>query len=104
MATIKKEVKERARQWLQDVNTEFDTLSQRLRAKWYDWWKLYRTFENEMKLPGQSNVFIPKIFEIIEKKAPAIVKHNPKFIVTPRVNEASEAIGIVRETIDYWWY
>lgn len=101
---IDKKKKERARQWLQDVNNEFDTLTNRLRAKWLDWWKIYRLFENEMKMPGQSNLFIPKVFEIIEKKVPLVVKHNPKFIVSARTNEASETIGIIRETLDYWWY
>lgn len=104
MAKIKPEIKKRATKWLQDVNAEFDTLNNRLREKWLDWWEMYRTFENQMKAPGQSNVFIPKIFEIIEKKAPAIVKHNPKFVVSARIPAAGEVTGIARETLDYWWY
>jgi len=104
MSKIKSDIKKRAVKWLQDVNSEFDTLTNRLRPKWYDWWRMYRVFENEQKLPGQSDIFIPKVFEIVEKKTPSIVKHNPKFIVSARVNEAGEAVGIIRETLDYWWY
>jgi hypothetical protein len=104
MAKINANVKSRAMQWLQDVNSEFDSLTSRLRPKWYDWWRLYRVFENEQRLPGQSNIFIPKVFEVIEKKVPSIVKHNPKFIVSARVNEAADVVAIARETLDYWWY
>ncbi len=103
MSTISKDVKERALKWVQDVDVELTNLSDRLRPKWYDWWRLYRVFENQQKLPGQSNIFIPKVYEVIEKKVPGVIAHEPRFIVSPRVNEANAYIGALRDTLGFWW-
>jgi len=103
MATISNEVKGRALTWITDVNSELDNLSNRLRPKWYDWWNLYRSFENQQKLPGQSNIFIPKVYEVIEKKVPGVIAHEPRFIVSPRVNDANAYVGALRDTLGFWW-
>jgi hypothetical protein len=103
MPTINKEVKKRALEWVQETNSEFDDLSNRLRKKWLDWWKLYRTFEPEQLRPGQSQLFIPKIYEVIEKKVPGIIANRPSFVVNPRTNEANAFVGTIRETLDFWW-
>ena len=103
MATIAKEVKDRAKVWVTDVEKDMDNLSNRLRRKWGDWYRQYRLFENTQKLPGQSNLFIPKVYEIIEKKAPAVVADKPRFIALPRTNIANENIGVIRDTMGFWW-
>jgi len=103
LSKINKKVKERALEWVQEVNLSFDNLSDRMRDKWYDWWNMYRSFENQQKLPGQSNIFIPKVYEVIEKKVPAVIANSPRFIVTPRSNDANQYIGIIRDTIGFWW-
>lgn len=103
MATINDKIKKKALIWVQTVNDEFDNLSSRLKDKWIDWYKMYRVFENQEKLPGQSNIFIPKIFEIIEKKGPAVVANDPKFLVRPRTNTANSYIGSIRDTLGFWW-
>lgn len=100
---IDSEIKKKALKWVQDVNTEFDGLSSRLRRKWFDWWTMYRTFENVQALPGQSNLFIPKIYEVIEKKVPGIISNEPSFIVNARVNDANRYVAVVRDLLDYWW-
>ena len=103
MAKINKKVKAEALRWVKDVNQEFDNLNSRIRDKWLDWYRMYRTFENQQRLPGQSNIFIPKIFEIIEKKTPPVVKNQPKFLITPRSNDANQYIGGIRDTLAFWW-
>lgn len=103
MATIKDSKKVEAKVWLEDVEANFDSLSSRLRPKWGEWYRLYRSFENTQKLPGQSDIFIPKLYEIIEKKVPAVVADKPRFIATPRTNEAVKSVGIVRDIMGFWW-
>lgn len=103
MASINKEKKVNALKWVQDVNRELDNLSNRVKEKLLDYYRVYRTFENQGTLPGQSNIFIPKVFEIIEKKTPAIVANNPTFIPSPRKNEANAYIGAIRDTLAFWW-
>ncbi len=82
---------------------EYSTALSNLQTKFLDWYKLYRLFQNEQPLPGQSNIFIPKIFEIIEKKAPAMVVHEPKLIVYARDNEIIQYTKDIRNIIDFWW-
>lgn len=54
-------------------------------------------------LPGASNVFIPKIWEIIEKKVPAVIAHNPKFLAYPRQNAAITYVKPIRDSLEAWW-
>lgn len=103
MAKLNKDVKDRALELVQEVSSSFDNLNDRLRDKWYDWWNLYRSFENQQRLPGQSNIFIPKVYEVIEKKVPAVVANSPRFVVSARSNDANQYIGILRDTIGFWW-
>lgn len=103
MAKIKQDVAKRALQWVTNVNEEFDNLTSRIRDKWLDYYRMYRAFENQQKLPGQSNIFIPKIFEIIEKKTPPVIQNQPKFLLSPRTNEANQYIGPLRDTLAFWW-
>ena len=103
MAKLNFEERKRALDWMVQVNKDFDNLNMRLRNKWLDWYRMYRVFENQERLPGQSNIFIPKIFEIIEKKVPPVIAKDPKFIVTPRTNKATPYIGAIRDTLNFWW-
>jgi len=103
MAQLNFEERKRALDWMVQVNKDFDNLNMRLRNKWLDWYRMYRVFENQEGLPGQSNIFIPKIFEIIEKKVPPVIAKDPKFIVTPRTNKATAYIGAIRDTLNFWW-
>lgn len=103
MANISEDIQKRAREWVSEVENNFDNLSQRVRSKWGDWYRMYRTFENQQKLPGQSDVFIPKVYEIIEKKVPAVISSDPRFIATARTNNANASIGIVRDMLGFWW-
>ena len=103
MAKLNSEERTRALDWMVQVNMDFDNLTMRLRNKWLDWYRMYRVFENQERLPGQSNIFIPKIFEIIEKKVPPVIAKDPKFIVTPRTNEATVYVGAIRDALNFWW-
>ena len=103
MAKLNSEERTRALDWMVQVNMDFDNLTTRLRNKWLDWYRMYRVFENQERLPGQSNIFIPKIFEIIEKKVPPVIAKDPKFIVTPRTNEATAYVGAIRDALNFWW-
>jgi len=103
MAKIKQDVAKRALEWVTKVNEEFDSLTSRVRDKWLDYYRMYRAFENQQKLPGKSNIFIPKIYEIIEKKTPPVIENQPSFLLTPRVNEANQFIGPLRDTLAFWW-
>lgn len=101
--TIPNELRQRAETWVSEVEQDFLRLSKRLREKWQDFYKLVRTFENEQPLPGQSDIFIPKIWEIIEKKTPAVIAHNPKFIAYPRNNDAITYTQSIRDVLEAWW-
>jgi hypothetical protein len=101
--TLSYELRKRAETHVKKVEEDFLNLNQRLRKKWRDFYRIYRLFENEGKLPGQSDVFIPKIWEIIEKKTPAVVAHSPKFVLTPRKNDAIEYLPQVRDALNFWW-
>ena len=103
MTKISKEVKKEAKSWMGEVETNLDNLSENIRDKWGDWYRMYRTFENQQKLPGQSDIFIPKVYEVIEKKVPAVMASTPRFIATARTNEANANIGIVRDMLGFWW-
>ena len=48
-------------------------------------------------------MFIPKIWEIIEKKTPAVIAHNPKFLAYPRRNPAITYTASIRDVLDAWW-
>lgn len=97
------EKKDKALQWVKDCNKEFDNLSDRIKDKLLDFYRLYRTFENEEKPPGQSNIFIPKVYEIIENKVPVVIANDPRIVVSPKTNDAAAYVGGVRDMIDYWW-
>jgi hypothetical protein len=101
--TLSHEARKRAEQWVTDFESNILALNDRLREKWKDYYKIYRLFENDQKLPGQSDIFIPKIWEVIEKKTPAVISHSPRFLVTPRKNEAVEYLYQVRDALNFWW-
>lgn len=100
---IEEKKKERALEWVKSCNREFDNLSIRIKDKFLDYYKLYRTFENQEKLPGQSDIFIPKVYEVIEKKVPVVVANDPTLVITPKTNDANAYIGVVRDAEYYWW-
>jgi hypothetical protein len=97
------ELRTRAETWVSEIEQEFLRLNKRLRTKWGDYYRLVRTFENDQMLPGASNIFIPKIWEIIEKKVPAVIAHNPKFLAYPRKNAAIAYIPSIRDVLNAWW-
>lgn len=101
--TLPYKMRKRAETVVIDFERDILNLNNRLREKWRDYYRIYRLFENEQKLPGQSDIFIPKIWEVIEKKTPAIISHSPKFLVTPRQNRAIEYLYQVRDTLNFWW-
>jgi len=59
MAKLNFEERKRALDWMVQVNKDFDNLNMRLRNKWLDWYRMYRVFENQEGLPGQSNMGPP---------------------------------------------
>ena len=103
MASIPKSVKADAKKFLSDVNQELDTMLVRIRRKFLDFYKLYRTFEVEGRQPHQSKLFIPKIFEIIEKKTPIIVANDPRFVLTPKTISAAKYSGNLRDYLAFMW-
>ena len=65
LSTLSLELRQRAEKWTGEVEKSFLQLNERLRNKWQDFYKIFRSFENEQALPGQSDIFIPKVWEII---------------------------------------
>ena len=103
MTKINRDKKVKALEWVTKVNKEFDDLSKRIKDKFLDYYSQYRSFENVQQLPGQSNLFIPKIFEAIEKKVPVVVANEPSMIVLPRTNDANEYVSTLRDALAFWW-
>lgn len=103
MATLSYELRKRAENTVKEFEEQVLSLNSRLRKKWRDYYRIFRLFENDQKLPGQSDIFIPKIWEVIEKKTPAVIGHSPKFLTTPRKNRAIEYLPQVRDTLNFWW-
>lgn len=99
----KEDLQRKALKFVIDVGSEYDSMISSRRGKWLDWYKLYRLFYTEQKQPWQSKLFIPKVFEIIEKTLPTLIAHDPRYIITPRFNENIPFIGVLRDYLNWVW-
>lgn len=98
-----KEIQNRAIQHVTSVSAEFVSMTTNLRAKWLRYYKLYRLFKNETGMPWDSKLFIPRIFEVVEKIAPRMTAHNPQFSLVPKKPEATVATTQLSEYLNYVW-
>lgn len=98
-----KEVQNRAIQHVTNVSSEFVSMTTSLRSKWLRYYKLYRLFKNDAGMPWNSKLFIPRIFEVVEKIAPRMTAHNPQFSLVPKKPEATVATTQLSEYLNYVW-
>jgi len=96
-------IQKRALDKVTKLSKEYDSMISNRRAKWLDWYKMYRLFRTEKTQPWMSKFFIPKIFEIVEQKTPMMIAHNPKYIITPRFNDNIPYMQILRDYLSYVW-
>jgi hypothetical protein len=101
--TPSKEIQTKAAQFVQKKSSDWTTMSQNLRDKWLIFYELYRNFETKGRQPWQSKLFIPKAFEVVEKIAPRLTSHNPKFIAVPKKASATAYTSILQDYLGYIW-
>lgn len=99
----KEEVQQRALQFVTETSTKFDSMVSARRAKWLDWYKMYRLFRTEKKQPWQSKLFIPKVYEIIEKMVPQLTANDPRYIMVPRFNANIPFVPLLKDYLNYVW-
>lgn len=97
------ELQKRALDFVTSTSTKFDSMVSSRRAKWLDWYKMYRLFRTEKKQPWQSKLFIPKVYEIVEKMVPALTANDPRYIIVPRFNDNIPFVPLLRDYLNYVW-
>lgn len=85
------------------VSGEYRTMLTVLRDKWLNFYSLYRIFKTEQGMPWNSKLYIPRIFEVIEKLAPRMTSHNPSFTITPKKEEARDQADLLSVYLEYIW-
>jgi hypothetical protein len=104
MATKKNVAKEeRALAQMIKIEQEYDSMMVNRRDKWLDWYKIYRLFRTEEKDVWQSQIFIAKIYEVIERIVPSLISHDPKFVVSARFNQNTVYINQLRDYLRFIW-
>lgn len=96
------EVLERALARVKEERTLVRSLTTTLRNQWVRYYGLYRKFRD----PGASTynrVFIPKVFEQIERIAPRLTAHDPVYNLIPLSNSAIHYTEVAAEWLMYVW-
>lgn len=105
------EIQERILDCVSQKFSDYDTLLKRYRDKWAILYKATYIFETERNQPGQSQLFVPKCFEQVEKVAPRIFGNKPKFVIglsspinyqSPEANMTLMAQG-AQKGLNYFW-
>ena len=82
---------------------DWTSMSNQMRDKWLHFYELYRNFETRGRQPWQSKLFIPKAFEVVEKIAPRLTAHDPKFVAIPKKAKATKYISILQDYLSFVW-
>lgn len=107
-----KEIQEKAVTFIQKTYSEYNTLLNFYRARWFEYFCATYKFEvTDRNKDYNSKIFFPKCFEQVEKVAPRIYGNNPKFVVSLNVpvnNVHPEAdmtknMEAVQKSLNYYW-
>lgn len=96
-------VEKRAIAHVVETAQTFEQMTSHLRTKWLRYYDLYRSFTTGNRERWQSKLFIPKAFEVVEKVAPRLTAHNPKFLVVAKNARSNEFVSLLRRYLDFVW-
>jgi hypothetical protein len=111
MRKPKQEIQDKILSFVSSRFSDYDTLLNAYRNKWLEFYKATYIFETDRRQPGQSQIFIPKCYEQVEKVAPRIFGNKPKFVIglSSPINYASPEADMVanamaaQKGLNYFW-
>ncbi len=98
-----KEIQKQAVDFVVKKAGDWTSMTNQMRDKWLGFYELYRNFETRGRQPWQSKLFIPKCFEVIEKIAPRLTAHDPKFVAIPKKAGATKYITVLQDYLQFVW-
>ena len=98
-----KEVQQKAVNFVTTKSGDWESMCSQLRDKWLIFYELYRNFETKGRQPWQSKLFIPKAFEVVEKIAPRLIAHDPKFLAVSKTTKSVQYTPILQDYLQYVW-
>lgn len=96
------EVLERALARVNEEQASVRALMTNHRRQWVKWYSLYRKFRDQTS-STYNRVFIPKVFEQIERIAPRLTAHDPVYNLIPITNDAITYAEVASEWLMYVW-
>ena len=96
------EVLDRALQRVLDERSFVRNLTTNMRNNWLRWYEITRMFRLK-NMNTINRVFLPLGWEQVEKIAPRITAHDPKYELLPIKNSALPLTGLVGEWLNFMW-
>lgn len=102
VATPEEDVQERAISTVKNYVTLCRQLTGNMRTNWLRWYRMVRKFRDD-DVSTFNRVFLPLGWETVERIAPRMTAHDPRFEIIPMVNEVVPLTELTSNFLMWMW-